>query len=155
MFNSLQGKRGIWLKLTFVLAVCGITITFESRAAEDSARFMAVTNWHATFTRTLHSSGSYTQADPQADPSTSITYAWSFNHGGFMTTEFTPFLPSPFQTTWTDLLITPTRTLSYTITDSVTETSDTGSFVAEAHGGPSMRADQGGAFFTIDATDDT
>src|SRR5438874_1071942 len=114
MFNSLQGKREIWLKLTVVLALCGIATTFESRAAEDSARFMAVTNWHATFTRTLHANGSYTQADPP------VTYAWSFNHSGFMTTEFTPFLPSPFQTTWTDLLITPTRTLSYTITDSVT-----------------------------------
>src|SRR4051812_42699224 len=53
-------------------------------AAEDPARFSTVTNWHATFTRTLRSSG--------AGDGPSCGVEWSFSHSFEIKTEL-PLLP--------------------------------------------------------------
>src|SRR5437660_7764328 len=74
-----QLKKTTVSKMAVVLALgCVVLAQFgiSSWGAEDPRRFLAVTNWYATFTRTLQSGGTYTE------PGTGCVYTWSFSHAG-------------------------------------------------------------------------
>ena len=68
--------------LALVLAKMGST----AWGAEDPARFLAVTTWEATFTRTLQSSGTYTD-------SVKCVYNWSFSHAGVISSQLELLFP--------------------------------------------------------------
>src|SRR5687767_14867762 len=72
-------KPGISWKSAWMGALIIFLASDSALRAEDPTRFLSVTNWYATFTRTLHSSGSGSGAGCAID--------WSFAHSGSVSTE--------------------------------------------------------------------
>lgn len=110
------------------LAVFGCTVPWAS--AEDPSRFLAVTNWHAAFTRTLQSSGTYTEG--------SCIYKWSFSHSGQISSQL-QYLP---EATWTDAGSTNVS-VTISIQDSGSQTCGDSTITYQASAGNPMQVLQG------------
>ena len=119
--------------LALVLAQFGIT----AWGAEDPRRFLAVTNWYATFTRTLQSSGTYTE------PATKCVYTWSFSHGGDISSQLKTLIPPlpGVEPVWSDVGDTNIP-LNVSIQDTGRQTCGDVTDTYEANDGPSMKVGQ-------------
>ena len=120
------------------VAVTVLWLAFQvgitSWGADDPTRFLAVTNWQATFTRTLQSSGTYP---------TPCVYSWSFSHSGGISSELKTLIPPlpGVDPVWSDVGNT-NISLNFSIQDRSTETCGDDTNTYEASGGTSLRVGQ-------------
>lgn len=117
-----------------VLSVVLSQFETSSRAAENPARFLAVTNWYATFTRTLQSSGTYNE------PVTQCVYTWSFSHAGGISSQLKTLIPPlpGIDPVWSDAGST-NISLNFSLQDRGSQTCGDDTDTYEASGGPAMR----------------
>ena len=95
---------------SIALLFMGAVLACDLYGADSPARFLTVTNWHATFTRTLSSEGQFTAPD-------GCVYQWNVSHSGTLRTELHSFIVLPL---WSDIGVT--NQLSFSLNDHSSQT---------------------------------
>lgn len=120
--------------LAVVLAVAGLVAQLDvtSLQAQGPERFLVVTNWYATFTRTLQSSGAYTDT-------VGCVYNWSFSHASGISSQLkTLVLPLPgLDPEWSDVGRT-NISLNLSIQDTSSQTCNAATDTVAASSGTAM-----------------